>query len=202
MTHQIYSYISFLWKKPTKLPERVLYIRQMRKVTYIKAGRRGCSTILPQPPPLLQRPWIRRELKLRASLWGVKSLNLTSSTPTFKSCTWETSPPKHLAVETNRACVHNTTRIQQSEKWFLQGSHGLICPRDTADWEVPRFPVNGAYLLIWKHWPKRQASNLTHIWELAGVLVRDGGRWMLSLHSPSALLQLVGVSRKKAWTLF
>ena len=70
-------------------------------------------------------PIIRKSLKPRTYIWGMKNLSPTSGTLVFKTWIWEISPPKHLPLKTNGAHVLRSTRLEQSEKW-LRGSWS--CP--------------------------------------------------------------------------
>ena len=68
--------------------------------------------INPVPRIVTQHP--EGDSKSGASPWRGKGLNPTWGTPTFKTCNWETSPSKHLAVKTQWAETHTTVAVWES----------------------------------------------------------------------------------------
>ena len=146
----------------------------------------------------------RENSQTQLSPWGAKSLNPASGVPTLKTWSWQTIPPNlHLALKANGACIHKTHKI--TKKQFLKCLHTwthltqgpaqrkltekeTFCERDlfayikgeikTSDWRT------GIY------W--------AHIWDPTIIVTKDGSWWVTSLCSPSASLQLTGISPK--WT--
>lgn len=56
-----------------------------------------------------------------ASVWGVKGLNLTLGTTTFRTCTWETSPQNMELWKPNGAWVPRLTRLCHSGNQVNKG---------------------------------------------------------------------------------
>lgn len=65
------------------------------------SSRRGRETARPQTPHPARTARALEGTRARAAPRGAKGLDPTSVPPTFKTCTRETSPPKHAALKTN-----------------------------------------------------------------------------------------------------
>ena len=77
-------------------------------------------------------------------------------------------PLKYLALKASGACIHKTQKGVMNWKTVLKGLVHADSPApgpnsEAADWKAPRLSVKESYLLILKHQPERQASNLKRI---------------------------------------
>lgn len=114
--------------------------------------------------PQVWQPTTGRELKPRASSRVVKSSNSTSDTSPFKTLV-ERWAPKTSNFENQRGSCLRPTIQQPSKKCLLKGP---LIRTDSPQGPVQsqritsRLKIKEAHLLIWKTWPKGQASNLTH----------------------------------------
>lgn len=101
----------------------------------------------------------------------MKCLNPTSGTPNFYILHLRYKPPKHVALKTNRTCIHDTHKGTVT----LEVVHvlRLTCPifHCGIGWLTSAWTLCGKGLIAWlEAWPGGQASDLTHIWGPTGVL--------------------------------
>ena len=106
---------------------------------------------------------------LRLKSEGLRPL---SGTPAFKICAREPSPK--ISSFENQARSRNPTRLQgKRREAALKGSVGSDPPGGPSQ-EAPRPRVNEAHLLILKHRPEGQASNLAQLracWPVGIILM-------------------------------
>ena len=129
----------FPLKSAWKLEEQLLLIRQVRKSPNRRGQERlrGNLTINPTPGTATHN-W-QGIHKHSASPWGIKGLYHISGTPTFKTCTWQTSHQNIWPLKTNRAQVHETQRAVANWEMVLKM---LMC-RST-------YPSTQCRAAIWK----------------------------------------------------
>ena len=98
-------------------------------------GRLRCSPAQNTTPGMTTHPG--RNSTPKGSPWGAKGLGPMSGAPAFKAWAWGQAS-KHLALKTNRACVHMTKRVVMS--WGRAGAQ-TKWPRhaQTTVWKVLDF---------------------------------------------------------------
>ena len=89
--------------------------------THIEMSRKGWDKVSPWTPPLEQWEAISNELKTYGFSLGMKSLDQISN-PRMLRIHMRNGPPKLIALEINRSCVHETQQtIEHKERvrnWF------------------------------------------------------------------------------------
>lgn len=84
-----------------KLAKKLLQIEWIREKKALKQWGEAEGNLAIDPSPSVVNHF-RGSLYSRAFPWGAKSLNPTSGTTTFKTCTWEMNPPNFQLWKASR----------------------------------------------------------------------------------------------------